>query len=344
MFKECMNAKAAYKRIASRAFAAIVACLGVELTAGLTTVQVEVVSPSGVANGVASTAAAHPVVHMASSNLTSLLSHRYLTVDLSEGCSAARFPVGWRDFDSDTGWGDEYKTTKLLLRRVPPGSFIMGPDKADKNHLVVLTRPFYIGVFEVTQRQWELVMGTRPSDFTNNYEKLPVENVSFDMIRGNALGAQWPRGDDVDADSFLGVLRSRTGLNFDLPTEAQWEYACSAGRETMYSYGSEPDGRYMWYGENSEKQTHEVGLKLPNRWKLYDMHGNVDEWCLNWNSPLWYGKDPRGFPAGSSRMLRGGNWWIYSSCTTFSRSQADPSSYYSFSGLRLLLDVHLEKQ
>lgn len=332
--------KVTYNCIIAKVLTTMVAsgCIGAE--ADLMPVQSEGFAATGVSNGVTSIVGVQIVGHEMSVDLASLLSHRYLVVDLSEGCSASRFPVGWRDFDSHKGWGDEYKTTKLILRRVSPGTFIMGEEKTNKYHRVTLTKPFYIGVFEVTQRQWELVMGTRPSWFTNNYEKLPVESVSFDMIRGSVLGAKWPKVNDVDADSFLGVLRNRTGLDFDLPTEAQWEYACSAGTESVYSYGSVPDGRYMWYDANSERQPHEVGLKLPNRWKLYDMHGNVFEWCLNRNSPSWYGDDPRGFSVGSYRMVRGGHWGADErNCTTFSRSITEPYFGCMFTGFRLLLDV-----
>lgn len=267
-------------------------------------------------------------------------SHCYLVVDLSGGCSAARYPIGWLECEPNGGWGDEYKTTMLVLRRIGPGTFIMGEDKTNECHRVTLTRPYYMGVFEVTQRQWELVMGTRPSGFTEEYEKRPVENVSYDMIRGEKLGAEWPKGDDVDADSFLGILRSRTGLNFDLPTEAQWEYACSAGTEFEFSYGRFPDGRYMWYGDNSGEGTHEVGLKPSNKWGLFDMHGNVAEWCLNRNSPLWYGPDPRGFSVGSYRTTRGGNWFSNGKyCKKFTRGRAEPSGKTDLIGFRLMLGL-----
>lgn len=277
---------------------------------------------------------------VASSNLNSILSHRYLVVDLSDGIFSERFPVRWLNHDPNDGWADEYKTTKIVLRRITPGSFVMGAEKTNMYHLVTLTKPFFIGVFEVTQRQWELVMGTRPSHFKDNYEKRPVESVSFDMIRGRDLGAKWPKGEDVDAYSFLGILRKRTGLKFDLPTEAQWEYACSAGADTEYSYGSDPDGRYMWFGDNSEGQTHEVGLKLPNKWNLFDMHGNVSEWCLNRNSPMFYGDDPRGLSVGSYRMKRGGDWFFDGEdCSTFRRGRGEPSDDSSLTGFRLIVEM-----
>jgi hypothetical protein len=328
------------KEIIAKTLAAVVACFFGGLKADLLPVQSDGLASAWGSSGIASNASMQMVGHVASSNLTSLLSHRYLVVDLSGGSSAVRFPVGWRDSDPDGGWGDEYKTTKLVLRRVSPGTFIMGEDKTNIFHRVTLSKPFFIGVFEVTQRQWKLVMGTSPSSFQDDGGKRPVETVSFDMIRGKELGAEWPKIDDVDADSFLGVLRVRTGLNFDLPTEAQWEYACSAGTETEYSYGADPDWRYMWYADNSESQTHEVGLKLPNSLKLYDMHGNVSEWCLNRNSPLWYGNNPRGYSVGSYRMKRGGSWRSDEShCSTISRERDEPSHGSPYTGFRILLGL-----
>ncbi|MBO7620170.1 MAG: formylglycine-generating enzyme family protein, partial [Victivallales bacterium] len=130
---------------------------------------------------------------------------------------------------------DTCRTTELWLRYIPEGTFIMGSPEDElgrwddeTQHKVTLTKPFYIGVFECTQRQWELVIkGYRPSYFRNDdyYATRPVEQVSYNMIRGKEAGAGWPDSDAVDATSFMGILREKTGLMFDLPTEAQWEYA-----------------------------------------------------------------------------------------------------------------------
>ena len=134
-----------------------------------------------------------------------------------------------------------------------------------------------------------------------------MEKVSYDAIRGGGNGAGWPASSAVDDSSFLGALRLKSGLGaLDLPTEAQWEYACRAGTTTKYSYGDTADGNYMWYKDNAMNQTHSVGTKPPNDWGLYDMHGNVIEWCLDW---LWLGGlsggvDPRGSSSGSDRARR----------------------------------------
>lgn len=245
----------------------------------------------------------------------------YCVIDLSAGANATSYPVTYLTSEPSGGFNvNAYKTTKLVLRCLPAGSFIMGEDQTDQSHKVTLSKPFYIGLFEVTQKQWALVMGSNPSNFSG--DALPVEKVSYNMIRGTSEGAKWPSSAKVDSSSFLGKLQARTGLNFDLPTEAQWEYACRAGTTTTYSYGDSASGDYMWYSSNASSKTHEVGTKKPNPWGLYDMHGNVEEWNLDWygesliygNDPnyyseaLTYGTDPKGSASGQYRVLRGGGW------------------------------------
>jgi formylglycine-generating enzyme required for sulfatase activity len=233
----------------------------------------------------------------------------YCVIDLSGGPDATSYPIKYFDEKPSGGFNTtEYKTKKLVLKRVDAGSFTMGYSSESDNqpHTVKLTKSFYMGLYEVTQKQWELVMGTNPSYFSG--EANPVECVSYDMIRGAVEGAKWPATNSVDATSFLGKLRDRTKLDFDLPTEAQWEYTCRAGTTTEWSYGDNADGDYMWYWDNSSLGTKEVGSKLPNKWGFYDMHGNALEWCLDWRGALAYGADPKGSSSGSYRVLRGGCW------------------------------------
>jgi hypothetical protein len=171
----------------------------------------------------------------------------YLAVDLSAGPEATSYPVSYFAEIPVGGWTDEYKTTKLVLRRIPAGTFTMGSPEGElgrdssceAQHQVTLTKDFYVGVFEVTQKQWERVMGNWPSYFYNEScrDTRPVEKVGYNDIRGSVAGSGWPANNAVDGDSFLGRLREKTGLAFDLPTEAQWEYACRAGTTTALNSG-----------------------------------------------------------------------------------------------------------
>ena len=253
----------------------------------------------------------------------------YCVIDLSGGPDAKKYPVSYLNDMPKGGWSDEYKTTKLVLRRIEPGMFMMGAGK--DRHQEKLDKPFCLGVFEVTQKQWELVMGNRPSYFGGpSWRVRPVDQVSYDTIRGKQEGAKWPASDAVDGDSFLGIIRQKSGQRFDLPTQAQWEYACRAGTETDFYNGkvcindehdSSLDGlaRYAhtggWnesWGANNQKSrwsdfwkapdrncdtnnaTAAVGTYQSNQWGFYDMLGNVREWCLQ--------KDERGMNLGGCWM------------------------------------------
>ena len=293
----------------------------------------------------------------------------YMVVDLSEGPTAERYPVAYLNGIPEGGWTEEHKTTKLVLRLVPPGSFMMGSptDELGHNwvssgyyswnipsqcnifetrHRVTLTKPFYMGVFEVTQKQWELVMGTTPS--ANKGAARPVEKVSYNAIRGSVYGAGWPTHNQVDATSFMGRLREKTDLLFDLPTEAQWEYACRAGTSTSLNSGKNitdlyscPNmaevGRYNSNrsdGKGGYDLHTTVGSYRPNAWGLYDMHGNVAEWCRDWiQADLGSAAvtDPKGRPYGSSmgdRVVRGGCWASNEGSYAKSCRSADRQLYY----------------
>lgn len=254
----------------------------------------------------------------------------YLVIDLSGGTSAKNYPISCLDGVPEGGWTDEYKTTKLVLRRINAGKM----PRTDVN--ITLTKDYYIGVFEVTQKQYKLVTGSNPSYFSG--DKRPVERVSYNTIRGSSNGSKWPVSNAVDASSFFGKLRARTGLTLDLPTEAQWEYACRAGSSGSYgllSTGKEGTLSTMgWYDDNSGGTTHDVGWKTPNAWGLYDMHGNVWEWCLDWYASSGYsGTDPKGASSGSYRVLRGGGYRRDASdCTASLRKSSDPSIDYGSNG------------
>jgi len=225
------------------------------------------------------------------------------------------------------GWGDEYKTTKLLFRRIEPGLVTVGGTKP-----VTLTKPFYMGVFELTQKQYELIVGSNPSSYKG--EMRPVECVSYNDIRGTSEGTQCPIGTEFDEESFLGKLKAKIRVTFDLPTEAQWEYACRAGTSSPFNNGASGAsdlkllGRHSYNrddGHGAYSEHTMVGSYLPNAWGLYDMHGNVVEWCLDGFGELnsdpaidWTGADSGGY-----RVLRGGCWdygYNYSHCESSERS------------------------
>ncbi len=183
---------------------------------------------------------------------------------------------------------------------IPAGEFDMGDDSGDSDerpvHRVRITRPFYLGTTEVTQAQYEQVMGENPGYFTGDPRR-PVEQASWD-----------------DAQEFCRRLSQKEGKEYRLPTEAEWEYACRAGTTTRFSFGDDEArlGDYAWYDDNSGNSTHPVGQKRPNPWGLYDMHGNVWEWCADRYAEDYYAESPPDDPVGPSsglvRVLRGGSW------------------------------------
>ena len=191
---------------------------------------------------------------------------------------------------------------KLEMILIPAGDFLMWePLNRGEQPRVRITKPFYLCKYLVTQEQWETVMGSNPSHFKGPQN--PVERVSWD-----------------DCQQFLDKLNAKVGGGkFSLPSEAQWEYACRAGSTTKYCFGDDEArlGEYAWYRDNSGSKTHPVGEKKPNAWGLYDMHGNVWEWCQD--GPTVGARyrgylakshidDPAGPATGALRVLRGGCW------------------------------------
>ena len=284
------------------------------------------------------------VVFQVSCEMTNAL---YCVIDLSAGSTASFYPVTYLAEPPIGGFNvDEYKTTKLVLKRIEAGTFIMGSDQTDESHRVMLTKPFFCGIFEMTQKQYQQIMGSNPSTYKGDLR--PVDGVSYNMIRGSSNGAKWPSSSAVDVSSFLGKLRTRTSLDFDIPTNAQWEYACRAGTKSQYNNGGDTEndlkelGRYVGNqldgkGGYSSAQT-TVGSYHPNDWGLYDTHGNVWEWCLDWYGTLTYGNDPTGSSSGSKRMLRGGTWKLSANrCTPSDKGDnVGPSTTYDDSGFRIV--------
>ena len=233
-------------------------------------------------------------------------------------------------------------TMKLVL--IPAGKFMMGSPEDEKDrlpdenpHEVTITKPYYMGVFSVTQAQWTAVMGAGPwkgKDYVKEEATCPATFISWD-----------------DAAEFCGKFSKTAGRNVRLPTEAQWEYACRAGSKTRFYYGDDPDysklGDYAWYSKNAadggEKYAHPVGLKKPNDWGLYDMHGNVWQWCSNWYEGSYaHAKetDPQGLATGTNRVLRGGSWiYIPRSCRSAIRYGTDPLLRICSIGFRVVVEL-----
>jgi len=234
-------------------------------------------------------------------------------------------------------------TIGMSLKLIPAGTFMMGSPETETDrediepqHKVTITKAFYMQTTEVTQGQWKAVMGTEPWKGKRNVKE------------GANYAASWVSWDDAVA--YCKKLSQKEGRRYRLPTEAEWEYACRAGTKTAWSFGNDEKvlGDYAWYEENAddigEEYAHQVGLKKPNAFGLYDTHGNVFEWCHDYYEEDYYQQsptnDPQGPESGSSRVLRGGSW---SSNTRFSRSAHrignDAEFRYYVIGFRLVREL-----
>jgi formylglycine-generating enzyme required for sulfatase activity len=220
---------------------------------------------------------------------------------------------------------------------IPAGEFMMGagatdeypPDHEKPQHKVTISKDFYLGKYEVTQEQWEAVMGNNPSEVKGSTN--PVENVSWD-----------------DVQVFINSLNRKEGhKRYRLSTEAEWEYAARAGSTSIYSFGDDEKqlGDYAWYRGNSSKtysESYPVGQKQPNDWGLFDMHGNVWEWVQDRYGTDYYSQspsiDPTGPTSGPYRVIRGGSWsYNARDARSANRRSASPG-YRNFSlGFRLAL-------
>ena len=222
----------------------------------------------------------------------------------------------------------------MELRLITPGLFKMGSPKTEEAreeheswHDVTLTKPFYLGVYQVTQEEYYQVMGENPSSIKQLEH--PVEMVTWHEA------AEFCRK--------LSELDNVAGREYRLPTEAEWEYACRAGTTTTYSFGSEKHelGDYGWFRKNADGRTHPVGEKEANRWGLYDIQGNVLEWCQDWYSDrpnCEAATDPTGPTSGSGRVARGGSWFNGAGgCRAAYRVGFVPSGRYDLCGFRIAM-------
>lgn len=220
--------------------------------------------------------------------------------------------------------------TQMEMVWITPGTFLMGSPASDPDayheeypqHQVTISKGFYLGKYEITQGQWQAVMGTVPwsgQTYVQSNPNNPAAYISWD-----------------DMQAFVHKLNQTAGDSlYRLPTEVEWEYAYRAGTTTRWPFGDDegPLGEYAWYDQNVREPFvygHRVGGKLPNPWGLYDMPGNVWEWCQD-----WYGAysgssqtDPTGPPSGSTRVLRGGNFYDYAQYAR-SAHRGDYSPVYS---------------
>jgi formylglycine-generating enzyme required for sulfatase activity len=225
---------------------------------------------------------------------------------------------------------DPYTGAEFIL--LPSGSFTMGSPEneagrdADEGpmHTVSLDE-FYIGKYEITQAQWEIVMGNNPSRF-KGHANLPVDNGSWN-----------------DVQKFLKRLNKKTGLSYRLPTEAEWEYACRGGTQTPFYSGSDSKklNEYAWFYLNSGEESRTVGTRMPNAWGLYDMHGNISEWIGDGRRGYLSKAEhnPRGVFSGEKATHRGG-CWLYPAklCRSANRMSVRKDFRTQIIGFRLAID------
>ena len=308
----------------------------------------------------------------------------YMVIDLSAGPSAGagEYPVRYTTQAPDLS-DDTCRTTEMWLRRCPAGTFAMGydgymsaPNSAWAPHNVTHSWPFYIGIFECTQQQWYQVLGNWPSFYSNETYRAsrPVEQVSFQNIRGET---GWQDNDPASgancaAGTFIANLRARTGITWiDLPTESQWEYAARAGTDYEFGWTGVTSSTIRNYARTVNSSTGVTGLNMntadgtlstaagtgkvgsfaPNNWGIYDMLGNVAEWCgdgYKTRRPTGEGYtfvDPRTDPANPTyysegRILRGGNYaFAENQVTVYDRNHATVSTSSRIYGFRVVVTV-----
>ena len=229
--------------------------------------------------------------------------------------------------------GKDEQPINIEMVTVQGGTFTMGGTSEqgsdadyDENptHSVTLSS-YQIGKYEVTQELWKEIMGTNPSHFTGN-DNRPVENVRWDEVR-----------------EFITKLNAKTGKEYRLPTEAEWEFAARGGNQSQgYKYsGSNTIGDVAWYWDNANETTHPIGKKSPNELGIYDMSGNVWEWCSDYSNSYSSSAqtNPKGPNSGGERVLRGGSWGDYAMECRVSNRHSSPGYSTEFQGFRLALDI-----
>lgn len=260
----------------------------------------------------------------------------------------ARLPVARTVDPGGAALKEAARALRLVL--IPPGTFTMGSTVKGKDcdcptsplkderpaHVVRITKPFYIGIYEVTQEQYESVMGKNPSRYEG--KGAPVEHVSW-----------------LDARRFCRKLSDKTGMTFRLPTEAEWEYACRAGSSTTYFHGDDPDhkdlAKYAWYADSAGDLPRRVGQLRPNRWGLYDVLGNVKEWCSDRYDAEYYAQSPVDDPKGPGNpdfidenethiyhVIRGSNWEYGPYHVRCARRDRAPAKF-ACAGLRVVMEA-----
>jgi len=241
--------------------------------------------------------------------------------------------------DSDTKNVNLPDGTTIEFVYIPAGNFKMGsaPDEQDRHgdegpaRKVTISKGFYLGKYEVTQQQWISVMQYNPAVFQKeaNYLQKPIDWVSW-----------------FDCQEFISQLNQLGVGHFRLPTEAEWEYACRAGTETRYYWGYDVEDNKVyqnaWAFSRAEGKSHPVGLKKPNAWGLYDMSGNVWEWCSDWRGPYNPSDtiNPSGPLEGTKKIYRGGSWFNKpSTLRSANRHSHEPDVRGTNAGLRLVLEI-----
>ncbi len=228
---------------------------------------------------------------------------------------------------------------EMEFKKIPAGRFMMGSPESEKGrepyegpqHQVVISKPFCLGTYEVTHRQWKAVKGAIRDNagFSGSNFDAPMQSTAW-----------------KECQDFIDKLNDLKLGKFRMPTEAEWEYACRAGTTTRFHWGDDPElteiDDYAWYDENAEGQSYEAGEKKPNPWGLYDMTGNVYEWCSDWYSAYTdrTQKDPQGPKKGTHKVFRGGEWFNPpENCRSAFRGKFPPGGWLYFAGVRVVMEI-----